>query len=573
MATIATLEKSEPVARPSRAKVALSFLFGALIFATIHTQAPLFYSNQNQYLLHGLSEGGLGDLEHDWLANTTDPTPVFSALVAFTDRHLPLWTLHIYYAILLGLYFLAFMGLLEFACGERLTISRWLAAAFVVCLVHAAALRYFSVYALNHDYPWYFQSGVAGQYLLGPVLQPSAFGVLLVVSLYAFAVERPIFASIFAALAVVMHATYAPTAALLVLGYLVVLGRDKRWRLAGIVAGLALLITAPIVLWQLNQFAPTSPDVSAKGQEILVHFRIPHHTLPSKWFSWIAAVQIVWMIAGIAASWRTRLFPVLTIVFLISLALTILQLIVKNDTLALLFPWRSSALLVPVATALLIGRLFQVIAESSAQQERITGFASAAGIAALALAGIAIMHYRLAYRINEDEKPLLEFVRTHRQPGDIYLLPVKAPDTSKGKRGVPSTSFTRPPRQDRDRNLIAVDFQSFRLDTGAAIVVDFKSIPYKDVDVLEWRQRMSDCEWLYKQPDWNVPDARAKLKEYGVTHVIAIANQRLRARTWSKSIKTSRIGSIRFGEIKFVGRDSRGSFTFRARLVPSERES
>ena len=43
----------------------------------------------------------------------------------------------------------------------------------------AGALRLISVRVLGIDYPWYFQSGLAGQYALGPGLQPSAFGVLL----------------------------------------------------------------------------------------------------------------------------------------------------------------------------------------------------------------------------------------------------------------------------------------------------------------------------------------------------------------------------------------------------------
>ena len=49
-------------------------------FALAHTQSPLFFSNQNQYLLHGLADAGYGHLSHDWLANTKDPTPAFSFL-------------------------------------------------------------------------------------------------------------------------------------------------------------------------------------------------------------------------------------------------------------------------------------------------------------------------------------------------------------------------------------------------------------------------------------------------------------------------------------------------------------
>src|SRR5690242_17866429 len=41
-----------------------------VLFAVAHTQCPLYYSNQNQYFLHGLAAGGLGYLNEDWLANT-----------------------------------------------------------------------------------------------------------------------------------------------------------------------------------------------------------------------------------------------------------------------------------------------------------------------------------------------------------------------------------------------------------------------------------------------------------------------------------------------------------------------
>ena len=54
-------------ARPPRLGV-LPALAWAVVFAVAHTQGPLFYSNQNQYLLHGLAAGGHGHLDGDWLA-------------------------------------------------------------------------------------------------------------------------------------------------------------------------------------------------------------------------------------------------------------------------------------------------------------------------------------------------------------------------------------------------------------------------------------------------------------------------------------------------------------------------
>ena len=88
---------------------AQSFLPVALAagFALAHTQSPLFFSNQNQYLLHGLANAGYGHLANDWLANTRDPTPLFSLGVTIAYRVAGLWPLQVAYFILLMGYFLA----------------------------------------------------------------------------------------------------------------------------------------------------------------------------------------------------------------------------------------------------------------------------------------------------------------------------------------------------------------------------------------------------------------------------------------------------------------------------------
>src|SRR5947209_1443964 len=95
-------------ASPNRIGALLAW---AIAFGVVHTQSPLFYSNQNQYLLHGLAEGGLGNLRDDWLANTQDPTPAFSALVAVTYRYFPAFLLHAEYFVLLMVYFLSLVAL------------------------------------------------------------------------------------------------------------------------------------------------------------------------------------------------------------------------------------------------------------------------------------------------------------------------------------------------------------------------------------------------------------------------------------------------------------------------------
>src|SRR5262249_46303092 len=50
-------------------------------------------------------------------------------------------------------------------------------------------------------------------------------------------------------------------------------------------------------------------------------------------------------------------------------------------------------------------------------------------------------------------------------------------------------------RQDpTDLYLVPLDFEQFRIKSGRPTFVDWKSIPYKDVDVLEWKRRVDTAE-------------------------------------------------------------------------------
>src|SRR5437868_14239367 len=92
-------------------------LVWAALFAAAYGQAPLYYSNQNQYFLHGLAAAGRGDLAHDWLANTIDPTPAFSAAVGRAYSQVGEWSFYAAYAVLQGIYFLSLVALIDATLG------------------------------------------------------------------------------------------------------------------------------------------------------------------------------------------------------------------------------------------------------------------------------------------------------------------------------------------------------------------------------------------------------------------------------------------------------------------------
>jgi hypothetical protein len=528
-----TASHSETLTQENRAHPAarrlLSFMFWTILFGIAYTQPRLYYSNQNQYFLHGLAQGGQGFLNADWLANSTDPTPVFSYLVAATYRYGNEALFYFYFILLLGVYFHALFGIFLHLSGRSAAVFTRLRFMALIVAVHAGMLRWISAQLFGVDYPWFFQAGVANQYVLGAGLQPSVFGVLLVLSISTFLHDRPFWAVTWSSLAAVWHSTYLLASAFLTISYLYLLFRERRVRQGALIGAWALLLVTPVVIYNVISFAPSSWDSFQESQRLLAHFRIPHHTEVERWLDSIACAQLGWILVAAWLVRGTRLFAVGMIAFGLALSLTVLQLATNNDTLALLFPWRISAVLVPIATAIILTRLLTRF--SATEQTSSAGVHFGIGviynsILALAVFGGAVVSYlNLGYRTNEQEIGLMEYVRDRKAHGDRYLLPVEVPELTSGKRGASSLSFTPPPRREKQHQVISVDLQRFRLFTGVPIFIDFKSIPYKDVELLEWHRRLLWNERFYEHADWIGDDVRRELLDYGITHVVMTSDR------------------------------------------------
>jgi hypothetical protein len=513
-------------APPRRLRAVALFLCGAAVLGVAYSQAPLYYSNQNQYFLHGLAEAGHDLLAKDWLAGTLDPTPVFSGLVALTARFLHPWAFHVYHALLLGAYAAALVGLFFTVAGERTAARRWPVFVALLVAVHAALTRWLSYRLFGLDYPWYLQTGLATQYVLGAMFQPSVFGVLLVMAVCLFVRGRPFLAGACVAAAATVHSTYLLPGALLTLGFLAALVREGQVRKAVALAALTLVLVLPVTAYVLLTFGPTSAEAFAQAQRILVEFRIPHHTMPELWFDHIAGLQVAWMVLAVLLVRRTRLFLVLAVPFALMVLLTLVQVATGSDTLALLFPWRVSAVLVPVATAVILSRLIAL--PSLPLDGSAARVVSGAVVAVLVAGGVWIMVARQGFGSGVEEDSLIDFVRRTRQAGDVYFVPVNAPRLVKTVRGGLSSDFKLPAEKRTDARLIPADLQGFRLSAGVPIFVDFKAIPYKDGEVIEWRRRIALAEKVQDQiRKGQLKEALDELKRERVTHLIWPAEKEL----------------------------------------------
>jgi hypothetical protein len=493
------------------------------VFALAHTQSPLYYSNQNQYFLKGLANAGVGDLRADWLANTTDPVPVFSTYVTVGQYLGGGWVYQATFFAALMLYYLglrAFLRAANEAQRERAVPDRWNESLFLFLLVltHSAASRLASDRFIGTDYPWFLHAGLANQYILGPGLQPSVVGVGLLWSLVAFVRGRVMLAVMLASGVNLVHSTYLLPSALLVFGILVQLWRSgSSWKQIFTVAGVSLAVVAPVLVYNFTQFGRADGSNFAEAQRLLADERLAHHTRPARWFDSAGAFQLVWLFFSWLLLLRTKLATVATVALGIALVLSILAIVTGSPTLALMFPWRLSAVFVPVSTAVVLGFAVQRLM----LQRWSLIFAGLAAV--LAAVSVALVQTGHGYAEPTVEDSTLEYIRTQAKPGDLYVIPAKLgkPTTA---RGVYSNTFMKPLDPTKP---VYFEFARFRLYTRAALYIDFKSIPYRSDEVMEWHRRLVQCEGWFADNKWAERNVIAELRQAGVTHVVAPKSLRL----------------------------------------------
>ena len=476
---------------PGRLRSVASYLAWGMLFGLAYAQSPLYTSNQNQYFLHGLARAGVGNLTEDWLAGTADPTPLFSGLVAVTTRFLHPIVFYLYFLLLAAVYYHSLRRIAARLFNlEPFSITGGVFTALLFA-AHSAALRFALGRGVSGIWEYAFDGGVAGQRLLGDVLQPSAFGAFLLMSVQQHLEGRSRRALLAAAVAATIHPTYLLSAAILTAAFAVDAVREKRGLRAALqTGGLGLVLVLPILIYVGRNFLPAS----AEAQRILVGFRLPAHAVPAEWFDATAVAKLAWIGLALYLARSTRLAGVMAVSLGIGVSFTLLQVGLNSDPLALAFPWRVSTILVPLATAVLAGAAAGWITARLGRRASQLLIGMAIGFSVVS--GVAATELQTLQREAAPERAVLEFVKTLAAPGQVYLIP---------------------PR-----------LQDFRLVTGAPIVADFKSIPYRGDEVLDWYERNRLLGFFYRDQiseiDCGLLDEFAGA--YGATHVVLEPDQR-----------------------------------------------
>lgn len=451
-----------------------------LAFIASAAMPLLYFQNQNTKFLHGIAAALPDRLAADWTAHTRDGLPVFSALVRAVAEWSHPW---VFYGLEIALLATMFLSLLEIA---RLAAPRQAdRPAFLLTL---AAL----LVALAHPSQQESLSGVAEQYMMGGYLQPSEFGILYLPAILLAVRHRPS-ALILAALPAALHPAYIALSAVLLAVIL-----WERWRRgAGIPLlslGLALLLLILPPLDLARRFAPTDPTLFEQANAVLAFQRIPHHSDPWLWADFIALRKLALALIALIIAPAGLLRSVLGALLALALGGAAYVALTGNPEIALMAPWRASIIIVPLASALVIGRVLGWAFER-AQGGFLPGVICAL---ALALAGVAAgdgVARKWADATHDTQPDYVTFASATQEPGAVYL--------------------THP------------DMSDFRLNALTAQFVTGKTYPYLDREVLEWDRRLRLAERVF--PPKRPLDCAAldELRaDYDVTHVL-IQNDRM----------------------------------------------
>jgi Domain of unknown function (DUF6798) len=460
-------------------------------FAAAYGVGALLTENQNSYLLHAGARAYWGRLARDWTARTADPFPVFTSLAIPFLHSKTLVALGGAQLLAIAVYAWALAGIVRATFEWRDTDPALATTGFALLACHSRLLASASMRTTGVDARALLVDGVAGQYLLGRVLQPSVAGVFLLVSIYAFLRGRPFAAVVCSSLAATMHATYLPSAALLTLSYAAISARRGDRGRALAMAGASLALVAPAAVYAATTFRPTDAETFQRAAYILADDRIALHARVATWFGGAAIFKVAVCACALWVVRRRLIFRLLWPAFLVGVVATLLLAVFPNPVFALQFPWRVSVWLVPISTALLAASAVDRVRRRrglAMERLRRPALVFASLLVAYGIAG-SVREARAVGR--RPDAPLLAYVASAASNGDVYLIPP--------------------------------DMEDFRLRTRTPIVVDAKTHPFKDMEVLQWSERLQRSRAFYADAGGNARCGRLRAiaQQDGATHVVA----------------------------------------------------
>lgn len=331
-------------------------LMMGILLTIIYPMHGLFSGNQNIYFLWGMADLLPDAFTTDPLLNSPDPYPLFSRLISiFPIQFLGVWTT-VLYVFLSSIYSFSLFGIASEVGDIYRHKSRIFSFTALFLFLHSAPIwgTYFNLIS-GVDLRWVWDSGIAEQGVLRGYLQPSVFGVFLLLSFYFGARKNFTAAILTIAPAAMMHANYLFLGGILTTMYLIQARFEKKTILSSVVLLVSVL---PYSIYLLKNFFLLDPAIKTEiEQAVLAGFESNIHLNPSNWVNPKLFIQLTVLFLGTIAIWKTRFGSLFLSISGVAVVLTAIAYFTENTTLISLNPWRFSILLIPVSVSVLLGKL------------------------------------------------------------------------------------------------------------------------------------------------------------------------------------------------------------------------
>ena len=356
-------------------KAIFHLIIGALIML-IYPWESLFSGNQNVYFLWAAVQSGFGHLSADPLLKQADPYPAFTALAGIIFKFLPISFFQLIYWLLNSVYTFSLFGIADRFTGIYSGI-RGMALFTVLFLVFHSTQLWGTLFktAIGTDLRWVWDSGLAEQGLLRGYLQPSVFGVFLLLGVHHVIQENKWKAALAFGIAGAFHANYLALE-LIAIGLFTAYSVARRTLTFNLIKPMLLwfMIVLPYLYYVLTHFLGGSSD-SAQS-EVLDHFSGHVHFDPSTWLNAKTAIQVIAFFIYLWLFRKEESGKWIITISGIAVFLSLLAFALPNTPLLSLTPWRVSVVLFPIAFSILTGLISKSLRPSRYVQLALLPFSA-----------------------------------------------------------------------------------------------------------------------------------------------------------------------------------------------------
>lgn len=494
----------------SKSYLLLLILSLLLIFFTQKFK-PIPFNNQNEYYLHAYVDTHPEYLQNDWFVTTEPKHIAFSALIEF------FYNLNIIEAgsyfmqtVLTVIYYSSLLVFIQFflkKIGETRSefIYKYVNTISILTLIAIIIARNSKIIGAILEptplFSWWGlfwnMFGLADQWLAsGSYFQASEFGILMLLAIAVVLWERWYLAAVLLAISVNFSFTYSIHAGILVVIFAGWLAAKKQYRKAFWSLFIFGMLVLPVTLYSATLLG--DPLASAANEIWAVH-AFPEHTLPSIFWHNGNAIKLVTIFIGFAICLYLRLY-LLALIQGIGLGYVVGGLIfvslTNSHTIAILFPWRASVYLVPLASTIIATAVFAILIMIcspilSKYPDKIK-YTQILLWALLILEIFSFVDWQVNQAAEIDSRIVMYGeIAEATNPEDIILLPVDP-------KGF---------------------FADARMVMRRPIYVDRKTVPILGTEVMEWWERVQFARSFYEQP---VAQQLELCQEAGIDYFVTV---------------------------------------------------